>query len=61
MTQRAKRLLDDFEALPDQERQQVLAELLRRATFGPHELPDDEDLTAAANQVFADLDRDEEQ
>jgi hypothetical protein len=60
MTQAAKKLLDEFEALPDQERAEVLAELLRRAALAPHELPADDDLTAAADRLFVELDRREQ-
>jgi len=57
MTQAAKKFVGDFDALPEAEREQVLAELLRRAAAGPHELPTDKDLTAVADQVFSELDR----
>ncbi len=57
MTQSVKELVHRFEALPESERQEVLAELLRRAKSEPHDLPDDHDLTAAADRLFQDLDR----
>ena len=57
MTQAGKKLLDQFDALPAQDRAEILAELLRRAALGPHYLPQDEDLLAAADRVFAELDR----
>ena len=57
MTQAAKRLLEEFEALQDSERAEVLAELLRRIALAPHDLPDADDLTAAADSLFVDLDR----
>ena len=60
MTQAAKKLVGDFDALPEAEREQVLAELLRRAAAGPHDLPTDKDLTAAADQLFQELDRREQ-
>jgi hypothetical protein len=60
MTQAAKRILDQFDALRDVERAEVLAELLRRAKQGEHDLPTAEDLTAAADRVFSDLDRREQ-
>lgn len=34
MTNRAKQLLDDLEALPDRERSEVLTELVRRSSVG---------------------------
>jgi hypothetical protein len=60
MTQAAKKLVGEFDALPEAEREQVLAELLRRAAAGPHDLPNDKDLTAVADQVFQELDRREQ-
>jgi len=57
MTQEVKELVHRFEALPERERQEVLVELLRRAQSEPHDLPDDQDLTAAADRLFQDLDR----
>lgn len=61
MTQAVKELVHRFEALPEGDRQEVLAELLRRAKSEPHDLPDDQDLTAAADRVFQDLDRREQE
>jgi hypothetical protein len=60
MTQAAKKLLDQFEALPDNDRAEVLAELLRRAAMAPHDLPNDEDLVNAADRLFVELDRREQ-
>lgn len=60
MTQAAKKLLDEFDALPDRERAEVLAELLRRVALAPHDLPHDDDLTATADQLFVELDRREQ-
>lgn len=57
MTQAAKKLLDEFEALPEPERAEILAELLRRTASAPHHLPTDNDLVAAADQLFLELDR----
>ena len=56
MTQAVKELVHQFEALPEAERQEVLAELLRRARTEPHDLPTDEDLIDAADRLFQDLD-----
>jgi hypothetical protein len=61
MTQAAKKLVGEFDALPQAEQELVLAELLRRAAAGPHDLPTDKDLIAAADQVFQDLDQFEQQ
>ena len=61
MIQAVKALFDQFEALPEPERQEVLANLFRRTMSEPHELPDDRDLTAAADRLFQELDRREQQ
>jgi hypothetical protein len=60
MTQAAKKLLEEFDALQDSDRAEVLAELLRRVALAPHDLPNDDDLTAAADRVFLELDRREQ-
>ncbi len=60
MTRAAKKLIDEFEALADEDRTEVLAELLRRVALAPHDLPSDDDLTASADRLFADLDRRED-
>ena len=57
MTHAAQKLLDEFEALPDQDRSELVAELARRVALAPHDLPQDEDLVAAADRLFTDLDR----
>ena len=57
MTQSVKELVHQFEALPEREREEVVAELLRRARSEPHDLPNDQDLVAAADHLFQDLDR----
>jgi hypothetical protein len=57
MTQAAQKLLEEFDALPDQDRSEILAELLRRAALAPHDLPTEDDLVAAADQLFLELDR----
>jgi hypothetical protein len=56
MTQAAKRILDAFDALSERERSELLPELLRRAGFVPHDLPNDEDVTSAADRLFVELD-----
>lgn len=57
MTQATQKLLDEFDALPDQERAELVAELVRRATFASHDLPQDDDLVASADRLFVELDR----
>ena len=60
MTQAAKKLLDEFEALPDKDRSELVAELLRRTAFAPHDLPQNDDLVASADRLFVELDRHEQ-
>jgi hypothetical protein len=57
MTQGARRLIEQFDALPEQERSEVLAELARRAGLSPRDLPADQDLLTAADQLFVELDQ----
>jgi hypothetical protein len=59
MTQ-AQKLLEQFDALQEGDRAEVLAELLRRVAVSPHDLPDPDDLVAAADQIFVELDRREQ-
>jgi hypothetical protein len=60
MTQTAKKFVGEFDALPEADREEVLAELLRRAAATPHDLPDQKDMIAAADQVFQEFDRREQ-
>jgi hypothetical protein len=60
MTPVVEKLVAEFEALPDAQRQEVIAALLRRARTEPHDLPDDTDLVAAADGLFQELDRREQ-
>jgi hypothetical protein len=57
VTEAARRLLETFQTLPDLDKREVLAALLREATQLPYVAPSDDDLTAAADEVFLDLDR----
>ena len=57
MTQAAKKLLEQFEALPDRDRSELMTELVRRVALAPHDLPTDEDLVASADRRFVELDR----
>ncbi|HVT47178.1 MAG TPA: hypothetical protein VHD57_05265 [Vicinamibacterales bacterium] len=57
MTQAVERLVVEFDALPEAEREMALAELLRRVAADRHDLPSGEDLTAAADHLFRELDR----
>jgi hypothetical protein len=60
MTQAARRLLDEFDALPDLDRSELLAEFVRRLSLAPHDLPHEDDLVAAADRLFVELDRREQ-
>jgi hypothetical protein len=60
MTRATQKLLDEFEALPNDDRAELVSELLRRTAFAPHEPPSDDDLVTAADHLFVDLDRQEE-
>ena len=61
MTNAAQELIDSFEALQEQEKHEVLAQLLRRLMDSPYSLPTDEELTQAADLVFQEYDRHESQ
>ena len=60
MTPATQKLLADFEALPDRDRSELVAELARRVALTPHDLPHDDDLVAAADYLFTELDRREQ-
>ena len=60
MTPATKKLLEEFDALPDRDRSELVAELARRVALTPHDLPQDDDLTAAADRLFSELDRREQ-
>lgn len=60
MTQATKKLLEEFEALPEQERSELVAELARRVAHAPHDGPSDNDLLGAADRLFVDLDQREQ-
>ncbi len=53
----ARHLLESFEALSETEQREVLVALLSRAAEMPHPFPTDDELLAAADQVFQELDR----
>jgi hypothetical protein len=59
MTASAKHLIKEFEALPDAEKQEVLVEILRIANDIDYGDLTDEELAAAANDVFTMLDAEE--
>ncbi len=57
MTEAARHVLESFEALPEPEKQEVIAALLRHTLQGPYDSPSDDELAYAADQVFVDLDQ----
>ncbi len=61
MTPVVEKLVAEFEALPEAQRQEVIAALLRRARREAHDLPSDADMVAAADAIFQDLDRREQE
>lgn len=59
MTDGVKSVLEAFESLPEAEREEVLAELIRRAAHSEHRSPTDEELVELADRVFLEYDRSE--
>ena len=57
MTEAARHLLETFRDLSDVDKREVLTVLLREAIQVSHSAPSDDDLTAAADEVFLDLGR----
>lgn len=60
MTPAVEKLVAEVEALPEAQREEVIAALLRRAKTEPHDLPTDADLVAAADTLFQELDKREQ-
>ena len=60
MTHAAQALLAALDELTASEREEVVSELQRRVALSAHGAPSDDELTAAADQVFRDVDRREE-
>lgn len=61
MTHAAKQVIDSFEALPEQDKGEVLAQLLRQLIDSRYVVPTDEELTHAADLLFQEYDRREAQ
>ena len=53
-------LLEEFEKLPLDAQREFSAAILHRTAHFDYDAPSDEELTAAAREVFAMLDREEE-
>ena len=59
MSKRTAQLLEDFEALPEEERRLFTVEVLRRAVPFDSGPSDDVETALAADQLFGDLEADE--
>ncbi len=57
MTAAGKHILDDFENLPDSEKREVLANILRISREIEYPEVSDEELIASADAVFAEYDQ----
>jgi hypothetical protein len=57
MSRNIEAILAELDELPTSDREEVVAEFLRRVALSEHPAPSDYELTAAADQVFQDLDR----
>jgi hypothetical protein len=55
----SQQLLESFERLPEEEKQQIVAEILRRTLNQDISSLSDDELTLSAEALFLDLDRDE--
>jgi hypothetical protein len=61
MTNATRQLLDSFEALPEEEKHEVLVQLLQRLIGTSYSSPSDNELSHVADLVFREYDRDEAQ
>ena len=61
MTNTARQLVDSFEALPEDEKHEVLGQLLRRILDKPYASLSDEELNGTADVLFQDYDSRETQ
>jgi hypothetical protein len=59
MSRGAQAIVEAIDALPAPEREEVVVELLRRVAQSDHSSPSDQELTAAADEVFQALDKHE--
>ena len=57
MTAQAKHIIEDFGALPDQEKREVLAELLRMSREIHYPAVSDDELLLTADEIFLEYDR----
>lgn len=61
MTNAARQLIDSFEALPEEEKHEVLSQLLRCLMEKPYTSASDEELVGVADLIFQEYDRREAQ
>jgi hypothetical protein len=59
VTVEAKHIIDDFGALPDPAKREVLAELLRMSRYMDYPSVNDDELLSAADEIFLEYDRQE--
>ena len=57
MTAQAKHVIEEFQALPDQAKREVLAELLRTSRYIDYPETSDDELLSAAEAIFLEYDR----
>jgi predicted HAD superfamily phosphohydrolase len=60
MTAAAEHFIEDFEALPEPEKREVLAKLLQIASYMDYGPISEEELLASADEIFVALDREEQ-
>lgn len=60
MTTIARQWMDSFQALPDSDKEELAAQILRWLTRASHRAPNDGELLEAADAVFLALDAAEE-
>ena len=60
MTAMAEHIIEDFEALPEPEKREVLAKLLKIASHWDYGPISEEELLVSADEVFVMFDREEE-
>lgn len=57
MTAQGKHIIEEFQALPDAAKREVLAELIRTSRFIDYPPVSDDELVSAADEVFLQYDR----
>jgi predicted HAD superfamily phosphohydrolase len=60
MTAAAEHFIEDFEALPEPERREVIAKLLQIASHMDYGPISEEELLVSADEIFVALDREEQ-